>query len=635
MGLLDGLLGGGDSSSDPYAGLLNPAQRDAVNSQGLRTLAASLLAASGPSRMPVNLGQAVGQGLLTSQQAQNDQRDRMLKDSLLGAQVGALQRQAALQQWKLNLLSGGDSPSPVAPMSSGGLLGGAPGAPVSGGGSLLGGGASAPTINTVPNPVAQPSSGANPAISGSAPPPSTGGGNPLGLNLPPGANMRSLMAADVLFGDGTAGKILASQYPGPTDIAKLAKERDALAPNDPNRAIYDRAIAEKAGLGFQNVRQGGAVFDPLTGKPLFQNPQLPMGAIYDNRTNTAIPVQNADALFALQKGIEQGAIGAREKGVAGYKDVLETGPFSAAAGPAGSNFSVGGGMGTGPRGSGAPSAAPRTPVQTQPLPPLGAAEPIKTDAGTLVPPASAQSKPLAAGSYLKEALPQWAKTEGAMSEAAPAMEQGIQRLNTISDMFKLTQGGSFATSKAQLAGGLIALGVPKDSIPEMLGDPAAVQTILHENAVKTLSQLKATTSRFTQMEFKSLSGNAEHPDLQPEANLQQLAEDIGTLKQGLQMTRDYFNTAKGQGWANPQEYAVKWQQLNPLSGFVDQTKAQIGRLKGMPGGPGTAGPAPSAPAPKPIDDQTRNAAQNAIMRGAPRDAVVKRLQESGYDVSKF
>jgi hypothetical protein len=47
-----------------------------------------------------------------------------------------------------------------------------------------------------------------------------------------------------------------------------------------------------------------------------------------------------------------------------------------------------------------------------------------------------------------------------------------------------------------------------------------------------------------------------------------------------------------------------------------------------------AGGAAAGPA-KALDDTTRNAAQNAIMRGAPRDSVLKRLQENGFDVSKF
>lgn len=179
---------------------------------------------------------------------------------------------------------------------------------------------------------------------------------------------------------------------------------------------------------------------------------------------------------------------------------------------------------------------------------------------------------------LKDVLPAWQKTkEGWQSGLQPGY-QAEQRLNTIAQTFKTMQTGYGAEQKAQVAALLKSIGV---NLPEsIMADPAKVETAIHENYVETLQQLKATTPRFTQMEFKALSENKEHPNLQPAANLTMLSEDIGQLRQARDLPRD-FGIAQGHGWRDPQSFEQAWLRQNPLKTYVDGVRKEIGPLKGM------------------------------------------------------
>lgn len=219
---------------------------------------------------------------------------------------------------------------------------------------------------------------------------------------------------------------------------------------------------------------------------------------------------------------------------------------------------------------------PQGPIKPGP----GITEPIKTAAGTVIPPLKEQGPVPTNPAQLKESLPAWQKKETDWNASLAPAQQAEQRLQTIANTFKAIETGSFSSHKAAFAAGLKAIGVPIEKLN--MDDPAKVQLALHENYVETLQQLKATTSRFTQMEFRVLSENKEHPDLQPSANLQMLGEDIGSLRQARDLPTD-FTAAKGHGWVNPQSFEQSWLKANPLSGYVDKVKGEIGPLKGMPG----------------------------------------------------
>ena len=59
------MFGGGDTGLEEY---LTPEQRARMNNQGIMALAASLLKSSGPSAVPVGIGQALGEAYGAGQQ---------------------------------------------------------------------------------------------------------------------------------------------------------------------------------------------------------------------------------------------------------------------------------------------------------------------------------------------------------------------------------------------------------------------------------------------------------------------------------------------------------------------------------------------------------------------------------------
>ena len=73
-------LFGGDMSG--LNELLTPEQRAAMQRQGAMSMAAQLLAASGPSRTPVNLGQALGQAYMAGQQGYTNAQQQALTGML-------------------------------------------------------------------------------------------------------------------------------------------------------------------------------------------------------------------------------------------------------------------------------------------------------------------------------------------------------------------------------------------------------------------------------------------------------------------------------------------------------------------------------------------------------------------------
>ena len=225
----------------------------------------------------------------------------------------------------------------------------------------------------------------------------------------------------------------------------------------------------------------------------------------------------------------------------------------------------------------------------------GGTEALTTTHGTLVPPLTDQGQLPKTPAEAKPAVDTWRKTQDGWQSGLQPGYQAEQRLNTIAQTFKTMQTGYGAEQKAQVASLLKSIGV---NLPEsIMADPAKVETAIHENYVETLQQLKASTPRFTQMEFKALSENKEHPNLQPAANLQMLSEDIGQLRQSRDLPRDFVE-AQQHGWRDPQSFEQAWLRQNPLKGYVDKVRGEIGPLKGMPGNEGGAQPAFPGAAPQ-------------------------------------
>lgn len=101
-----GNLFGGDTTSGLNA-LLSADQRKLMNQQGNLSAAAALLAASGPSRQRIGLGQALGSALQAGQQGYQQARAGSLQELMLGAKLQDMQTERARQAAFTSLLGGG------------------------------------------------------------------------------------------------------------------------------------------------------------------------------------------------------------------------------------------------------------------------------------------------------------------------------------------------------------------------------------------------------------------------------------------------------------------------------------------------------------------------------------------------
>ena len=275
-----------------------------------------------------------------------------------------------------------------------------------------------------------------------------------------------------------------------------------------------------------------------------------------------------------------------------------------------------------PNAGGAPTAnlAPGSPALAGATvaPPLSLkAQP--SSRGTVLPPTTQQALPQSATGVLN-AMPEWTQKPKEWQDAGAAAQIADQRLQTIQSAFQDIQTGAWQEEKADMLAKLKAIGI---NLPGT-ADISDVELALHENYKSTLQTLKAANPRFTGQEFRVTAETSEHPDIQPGANFQMLSEDRAILRQAQQLPQDWIeaqNMSRGAGqpgWVDPGQFQTAWQAANPLSKTVAQVKQEIGSLKGML---------------RPMDSTTQSAAAAAIAKGAPRDAVIKRLQDNGFNPS--
>lgn len=399
-----------------------------------------------------------------------------------------------------------------------------------------------------------------------------GAGGP-GITPAGGVSLGKALVANLML-PGVGKEIYAKNFAGPTELARAIADLRALPPNSPLLPYYLQAARKAAGAQIENFRAGSYGRDPLSGAvtnfPVLGEGQQghfdPSGNAYSTEVPGALPI------YSKVKGIEQGAIGAREKDVAGNANRLKYGGLGVAT-PPGSRFAAGGAVG------GASAAGPAPAAASAP------GEPRSMPDGTIIPPVAEQAPVNRAGAYLDKALPVWAETDAAFNGAIPHLQSAEVRIKTISDALKETESGEWATNKAAWSAKLKALGV--NVPPAALGSAAEVQKVLKENASLTLDTLKGYTNRFTQMEFDRLSKNIANADLQPEANQSILGEALGQVRYGQGLANSWAE-AKKDGWQDPVDYQRAFSGANPLQRYVDNAKKEIGPLKGMAGGPGSA-----------------------------------------------
>lgn len=100
----------GSNTTTGLDALLNADQRRLMNQQANLSAAAALLAASGPSRQRVGLGQALGAAMQAGQQGYQQARAGSLQELLLGEKLREGQTERARQAAFTSLLAGGGQP---------------------------------------------------------------------------------------------------------------------------------------------------------------------------------------------------------------------------------------------------------------------------------------------------------------------------------------------------------------------------------------------------------------------------------------------------------------------------------------------------------------------------------------------
>ncbi len=189
-----------------------------------------------------------------------------------------------------------------------------------------------------------------------------------------------------------------------------------------------------------------------------------------------------------------------------------------------------------------------------------------------------------------------------------------------------------AKKEAEEAKGKIA-GAAETTIP---GVKSSV-----ENAFETIGQLRnhpgldAATGLTGVLPKNYIPGTDAYNfnELNKQAAAQSFMAARESLKGAGQVTD--FEGAKGEAAiANLQRFQSKEQYLNQLSRLEKMMRSSYenlqekARMGGQSGGRPIEQPAPKEVGPSPLSE-----ARDAIARGAPRDAVIKRLQEKGIDPS--
>lgn len=417
--------------------------------------------------------------------------------------------------------------------------------------------------------------------------------------LPPG--VKTPIPAGMSSGQGQAAL---------DPLAMLSQARAGMFPGGPGAAMFGPAASlyEKTlGQGYQGVRMpdGSLGVSPLNGidrvrymlannealgKGMGEKQQqfdaqgniVPMAGSLESAKQSAYAGEYGKSQGGLPAELTKiGAQGSETRRNEAYKTALEN---------ANTTVSVPDGMGGTKLMLRGDANAIAQQNSAPPLPEtLDAKDMVSKSTGTVIPAPKGQI-PMKIGSAPN---PEWIKEEQSWSSTLPMNYQTEQKLLTLGNALKMTQSGMWADHKADVYAAMKALHIPISN--SMQNDVSAVQTIIHENMLSTLGTLKETMagtgSRMTQMEFDRISKAMTNAGIQPEANQQILAEAIGTLRQNRALVNSW-QEAKTSGWSNPFAYQQSWLAKNPTSGFVEQSRSDLGPLKGMTG---AKPPAPGIP----------------------------------------
>lgn len=419
--------------------------------------------------------------------------------------------------------------------------------------------------------------------------------------------------APVITPIGGKGKVLGIPLPpGWTpQMAKLAGP-DAIT----------KAWAEFSKPG--NLRPGSSLtyFDFATGKvrELYQQPNTPMGQLYDPESRSFVEIGNADAAIRKPKAIEaeierqthSANLAADDEHTMVPSYDATTGTTTQITRAEALRRSKGGAdIVSPPAGSG--------PTQGAASPADGA---FKMRDGSVIPPppkvtnrvGGLQAEPSAAQ---KATQAIYSETIKGWNDAILPAAQAEQRFLAMAEALKSFQSGAWATAKVAIGRQLVASGLMTRAGVEELtaADPAKAQIIIKNNFGAALSVLGSSKlGRITQNEIFALQENLSNPKLEPEANLEISAQGVG-IARFQQALANGWNTALNMGYNDPLTYQQEFMAANPLQKYIDQAKKEIGPLKGMPGNKGGGvdfGPAP--PGIDPEDWKHSTAEQRALWK---------------------
>lgn len=193
-----------------------------------------------------------------------------------------------------------------------------------------------------------------------------------------------------------------------------------------------------------------------------------------------------------------------------------------------------------------------------------------------------------AGAILREpgdAAKEQAKTDGQnfanLTGTLPAVDDTIQRYQTLIGAFKAVQSGSGQGDLSSIAAMAQTYGQPGLAKAILGGDPAAAQAAAKETVNLALQTVKAANPKFAQSEFnKTEEKGTPSIDNLPEANHQMISEGLGLAQRNKAFIQDW-QVAQQNGWQSPSAFYAQWAAHNPLGGFVRAAQQQIGNFKGM------------------------------------------------------
>lgn len=257
----------------------------------LMGLAAGLLAAGGPSRMPVSLGQALGQGLQTGQQFQSAGLQNAMQQLMLGRQQAYVRALMNGPPQNGGIPADTSAPQQQSQPQSDGL----PQTPTSMAIDALASGKVTPdqARQMAQTPLEQLQQG---SPNGNAIPISKDDADSLGTTIDnpllrdPRISQPLWYAKMAAIGNDPQGQA--------SWTAQARLQYDILA----NSPEYKAAVARETFLNTpQDLRQGGAIFDPLTRTWMAQNPRLPVGATLDSQGNVNLVPGATNAIFGSEQ----------------------------------------------------------------------------------------------------------------------------------------------------------------------------------------------------------------------------------------------------------------------------------------------------------------------------------------------